>query len=287
LAFCVLETMALFIALSVLSVSLVAECSAHLTETPYNATSSDRRRRTAHMTITLHGLVGGGSQDAILTYPETPFPGHKYPLISFAHGTGAAPRYYQGLMDAVSKEGFIVVAVESCPFARCRNGYLDIVKAIEVCKDGTAHPKGKPGEKVEPLAHADFDSVGIFGHSMGGGYVTAIATDGGHNIKCGASLHGSPCGSYHSEAPRIPMLYTAGSTDRTVPSSIVKRVEATCKAKCKYHEVSGGHFPISSEEADYVAKYLKGCVGSGGSSRRRRTRRRRRRTRRRRSIISV
>ena len=232
---------------------------------------SARRRRSTHETITLHGLVAGGTQDAILTYPKTPYPGHKYPLITFAHGTDVGPASYQKLMDTVSQEGFIVVAVGSCPRGECKTGWKDVVKAIEVCKDGTAHPRGKQGEKVEALKHVDFNSVGIFGHSMGGGYVTAIATDGGYNIKCGASLHGASCGSYHKQAPKVPMLYTAGSTDRIIPAWYVKKIEASCKSKCKYHEVAGGHYPISSGEAEYVAKYLKACVGNGGSTRRRRS----------------
>lgn len=220
----------------------------------------------AHMTITLHGMVAGYTQDAILTYPTASQAGG-YPLITFGHGTGVAPASYQSLIDTVASYGFVVVAVGSCPFGSCQNGWKDVLHAIDVCKDGSAYPKGHRGSKVEPLSKVNFNRIGLLGHSMGGGYVTAIATDGGHNLVCGASLHGSTCHPYHSMAPAIPMLYTAGSRDRIVSPRTVESVVATCKSKCDYKLIQGvGHYPISSGEALIVAKYLQGCMSTFSKS---------------------
>jgi len=138
---------------------------------------------------------------------------------------------------------------------------MGVLHAIEVCRDGSAYPKGHPGTKVQPLESVNFNAVGLLGHSMGGGYVTALASDGGNNLICGASLHGAPCGRYHKEAPVIPMLYTAGSADRIVPPSVVQSVVRTCQSKCDYELIQGvAHFPISSGEATMAAKYLHGCI---------------------------
>jgi len=225
----------------------------------------------AHMTITLSGMIAGGSQDAILTYPNNAeVPNGGYPLITFAHGTDVGPASYQPLIDTVASYGFVVVAVGSCPFGECLNGWKDVWHAIDLCKSGAAYPKGHPGTKVQQLNSVNFNKVGLLGHSMGGGYVTAIASDPnapGDNIVCGASLHGAPCSKYHTEGPAIPMLYTAGSNDRIVPSWVVHNVAITCKSKCDYELIQGvNHFPVTSGEATMAAKYLHGCIWGSRST---------------------
>jgi len=207
------------------------------------------------MTITLSGMVAG-SQNALVTYPTNPSQGQTFPLISFAHGTDAPPHVYQSLFNTVASYGFVIVAVEGFARGESLTGWKDVLHAIELCQSGGCHGT--------PFSYTNTGAIGLLGHSMGGGYVTAIASDGGHNIVCGASLHGSPCGRYHTEGPVIPMLYTAGSRDYIVPASVVQSVTRTCKNKCDYQLIQGvGHFPIGSSEATMVAKYLQGCVYHG------------------------
>jgi hypothetical protein len=125
--------------------------------------------QVTHQTIQLSGMVAGSSS-AILTYPTN---GGNYPFITFAHGTDAPPHVYQGLFDTVAGKGFVIAAMEGFAHGESLTGWKDVRHAIDAAK---AAVSSYPG-----LQKADFNKVGLLGHSMGGGYVTAIATDGGDN----------------------------------------------------------------------------------------------------------
>lgn len=176
-----------------------------------------------HETIVANGLVSGGTQDALLYYPDGDACGTGgCPLLSFAHGTGVAPASYDALLTQVASYGYIIVAIGSCPFAECTNEYLDQLHAIDAVQDGTATNKPDDGQPIAALKGASFKKVGIFGHSMGGGATCCSASVGGHGIAAGVALHpsGSPyCPS--GDSPRAPMLFMGGTKDTLTPSKSV------------------------------------------------------------------
>ena len=121
--------------------------------------------KTAGETIYIGGLVTGGSQNASLTYPiGQNTEGKIFPFISFAHGALAGgpmlPIDYFGLLNDVASYGFVIVAVESCPWRYCINFYEDVLHAIDVCKNNQS--------LSSIFSQTDFNNVGILGHSMGG-----------------------------------------------------------------------------------------------------------------------
>ena len=90
--------------------------------------------------VNIPGLVTGGST-ALLIYPSNSACGlGGCPLISFAHGTDIPPSDYTRLLGTVASQGFVVVAIESCPRGECpgsgspRGEWEDQLTAIDACK---------------------------------------------------------------------------------------------------------------------------------------------------------
>lgn len=162
------------------------------------------------------GLTMGGQSSAGVVYPTPKTAGEKFPFISFAHGTGVSQPLvdYKTALHTVASYGFIVVAVRTCPKLECASPFShDQLQAITACKNNTKLHKS--------LATADFSTVGVFGHSMGGMSTLACAGGGGGkidpsrwNIKAAVSQH--PCQDVwtNGRGVKIPIMFTAGSVDK-------------------------------------------------------------------------
>ena len=128
----------------------------------------------------------------------------KFPIASWANGTGCAPSLYDGLLREVAKGGFIVVASDETMSA---DGTAQIAAIDFVISEG----KNKSSALYKKV---NTDKIAVFGHSQGGrSSVNAGAMDDG--INCVLSLAGS---SYTEEAAKLskPVLFMAGTKDKIV-----------------------------------------------------------------------
>jgi len=174
-------------------------------------------------TFTVGGLVAGGSQEAVIYYPDSAPAHSKFPLLSFGHGyeaggTALQP-YYHKLLQDISSAGFVVVAAASCPSDFCTKPMsADMSHVLDACaKNTSAHPA---------LALVNQTAQqGIFGHSMGAFCVTRAAVDAQANGRLGAAvyLHGGnfwPWGG--ASEVKVPVFSTTGSNDTTAPPAGTK-----------------------------------------------------------------
>jgi len=120
----------------------------------------------AHTTVHIGGLVSGWSEDAIVMWPKKALEDNtKLPFLAFAHGmtAGGFEAYtgYEKLWDVVCSYGYIIAGPMSCREFYCQRFYQDVITTIQTCKS-----KGK--ELTPALGIADFDKIGVYGHSMGG-----------------------------------------------------------------------------------------------------------------------
>lgn len=164
------------------------------------------------------GLKFGAPHTGFIFYPEAKNTTEKFPLLSFAHGVFVGSIFppsttcYATSLEIVASYGFIVVGPNSCPAVNCLTEFAaDQLATIKACKENPSlHPA---------LASANFDIVGVFGHSMGG--MATLGSAGGlaghnpaeYNIKAAVSQH--PCWDM-TQLPggvSIPIMFTAGSAD--------------------------------------------------------------------------
>ena len=128
----------------------------------------------------------------------------KFPVISWANGTGCPPSLYDGLLRELASAGFIVVASDETMSA---DGTAQIAAIDFVISEG----KNKSSALYKKV---NTDKIAVFGHSQGGrSSVNAGAMDDG--ITCVLSLAGS---SYTEEAAKLskPVLFMAGTKDKIV-----------------------------------------------------------------------
>jgi len=166
-------------------------------------------------------------------------------------------------LETVASYGFIIVAAESCPVIECSSGYCaDQQQTIRACKSNPSlHPA---------LANADFDTVGVYGHSMGAmatlgsvGGSKSCRFDASLNIKAAVSQH--PCWDISMQASpvSVPIMFTAGSVDKICEDGCSERFfEQISKSPSKImFDVAGAnHFEPtnigSNSEVPAVAYFL-------------------------------
>jgi hypothetical protein len=167
------------------------------------------------------GLTQGGNTSAVIVYPSNSIGGETFPFLSFAHGTFVGGRIpptevtYKPLLELVASNGFVVVAPDTCSAKACYSKFsADQIATISACKANTSLHPG--------LAHATFEKVGVFGHSMGG--MSTLACAGGSSlginpadfgIAVAVSMH--TCQDYLLDRGgnvSVPILFTAGDADR-------------------------------------------------------------------------
>ncbi len=128
----------------------------------------------------------------------------KFPIISWANGTGCPPSLYDGLLRELASAGFIVIASDETMAA---DGTAQIA-AIDFIIEESNNNASALYKKVNA------SRIGVIGHSQGGrSAVNAGAMD--DRITCVLSLAGS---NYVEEAEKLskPVLFMAGTKDKVV-----------------------------------------------------------------------
>ena len=128
----------------------------------------------------------------------------KYPIVSWANGTGCAPSMYDGLLRELASAGYIVVASSETMAA---DGTAQIA-AIDFVISENSNKSSALYNKVNS------SKIGVIGHSQGGrSSVNAGASDS--RITCVLSLAGS---NFVEEAEKLskPVLFMAGTKDKIV-----------------------------------------------------------------------
>jgi hypothetical protein len=147
-----------------------------------NKTTSGGPFQVLKNTVRVGGYKCGGSQNAIVYYPDTN--AHKFPLVSFAHGLGSGGNEvaidYRKLLVGISSWGFIVIATESAPYLYCERIDIDQLRSIEYALQSDERcfrgvNRGAP--------------IGVAGHSMGGQGTIRSAGFKNTNIGAAVALH--------------------------------------------------------------------------------------------------
>ena len=128
----------------------------------------------------------------------------KFPIVSWANGTGCPPSLYDGLLRELASAGFIVVASDETMAA---DGTAQIAQ-IDFVIEENSNKSSALYKKVNS------SKIGVIGHSQGGrSSVNAGAID--NRINCVISLAGS---NYVEEAEKLskPVLFMAGTKDKVV-----------------------------------------------------------------------
>lgn len=141
-----------------------------------------------------------------IVYYTSELLGHdsKFPIISWANGTGCPPSLYDGLLREMASAGFIVIASDETMAA---DGTAQIA-AIDFIIEESKNNVSALYKKVNT------SRIGVMGHSQGGrSSVNAGAMD--DRITCVLSLAGS---NFTEEAEKLskPVLFMAGSKDKVV-----------------------------------------------------------------------
>ena len=152
----------------------------------------------------------------------------KYPIVSWANGTGCPPSLYDGLFRELASAGFIVVASDETMAA---NGSAQIA-AIDFLIEESNNSVSVLYKKVNT------SRIGVIGHSQGGrSAVNAGAIDS--RITCVLSLAGS---NFVEEAEKLskPVLFMAGSKDKVVdPQKWIVTAFDAVKGPAVYASLNG------------------------------------------------
>ena len=152
----------------------------------------------------------------------------KYPIVSWANGTGCPPSLYDGLLRELACAGFIVVASSETMAA---DGTAQIA-AIDFVISENSNKSSALYNKVNS------SKIGVIGHSQGGrSSVNAGASDS--RITCVLSLAGS---NFVEEAEKLskPVLFMAGSKDKVVdPQKWIVTAFDAVKGPAVYASLNG------------------------------------------------
>lgn len=152
----------------------------------------------------------------------------KYPIVSWANGTGCPPSLYDGLLRELACAGFIVVASSETMAA---DGTAQIA-AIDFVISENCNKSSALYNKVNS------SKIGVIGHSQGGrSSVNAGASDS--RITCVLSLAGS---NFVEEAEKLskPVLFMAGSKDKVVdPQKWIVTAFDAVKGPAVYASLNG------------------------------------------------
>lgn len=178
------------------------------------------------------GLTHGAPYTASIFYPtEALTSPERFPVVSFAHGTGTAgvslTLGYGTDLTTLAAYGFIVVGFDSCPLLQCGAAFstdqLAVLAAIKA-HGATLHPS---------LANADTERTAVMGHSMGAmatlqSAVAVSATK--YHIKAAVAQHCciDPTAGQPGSAAEvgIPFLLTSGGADTICPYSYTSLIYA-------------------------------------------------------------
>lgn len=215
-------------------------------------------------TFTVGGLITGG-QEATIFYPDvsgsenTP----NFNFLSFGHGVGSGgalfSSQYTSLLTTLASFGFVVVAPRSCPNEFCPKFYRDLLSVII-----TSHTKPDlhPG-----LQNANFSSIGILGHNMGGYMAGSAVASLFLPIRAYIGLHGSPM--VLADSITIPIMYTSGGDDVIESPSVTKqsfqaaknahpRIFAELSDATHFEPVTPGNMRLNFYAAQFMLCHVSG-----------------------------
>lgn len=168
----------------------------------------------------------------------------KFPIVSWANGTGCPPSLYDGLLRELASAGFIVVASDETMAA---DGTAQIAQ-IDFVVEENSNKSSALYKKVNT------SRIGVIGHSQGGrSAVNAGAMD--DRIACVLSLAGS---NYVEEAEKLskPVLFMAGTKDKVVDANkwLVTAFEAV-KGPAVYASLNGAIHTTCCSDPTAYSKY--------------------------------
>ena len=209
--------------------------------------------------VEVGGYVAGGSQDAYLLYPTDGVKNKTtFPFIAFAHGmtAGGSEVYsaYINVLQFVCSHGYIIAAPKSCLDLYCNKFYEDVITTITTMstKRGTLDPA---------LDYANFSSIGVYGHSMGGAATVHVSDRNDLNITCSVGMHPSVADDSDKNESKdvvVPMIWFTGSDDTTVPpSGVLKGYNEDPILPKIFAEIKGAsHTSAMEMEATYIGQYF-------------------------------
>jgi len=192
-----------------------------------------------------------------VVYAVQQYEGEMMPFISFAHGTGAGgDRTYIAYsvdLELVASYGFVIVAPDSCPEVACYSKFAqDQLQTITACYENSGQP-GKGAALHPALEYADFNHIGIYGHSMGA-MATIKSAENAKLYKISAAVAQHLCYDYLQKPADIacPIMYTAGTADRICGDACTRRsfnkVDISKAGSKILFDVEGaGHFEPTSD----------------------------------------
>ncbi len=94
------------------------------------------------------GLTQGKPYSAAIFWPTPKLADEKFPVLTFAHGTGVGGPFadvttgYMTILSTVVSKGFVAVAPESCPTLECASPFAhdQLATPDAVRKDTSLHP---------------------------------------------------------------------------------------------------------------------------------------------------
>ena len=229
---------------------------------------------TASGNFTVGGLVGGGSQQAMIYYPvqhdaQNLSLAPSFNVVSFGHGATSGgekldPAYHP-LLTTLASYGLVVIAPMSCPDGFCPVQLADDLGSVLTTCD--AKRGLHPG-----LKNANFSRTGVAGHSMGGtaaGYMAAANSTSRHLVHAYVGLHGTPISK--ERGLNMPTMYTTGGNDVIVLPEVVRASfsASTNAHPCVFAQLSDathfeptnplpGHFRLNPYVAQFFLCHLSG-----------------------------
>lgn len=211
--------------------------------------------------VTMSGIKCGGApqQGGVFVYDDEVK--EKLPLIGYAHGWTDGGHnvdvFYKKLWPLLVEAGYVIIAQKAPDgMAYCDFEYEDQLRAVEWAQSAS-----------EILDHIDLKTpASIVGHSMGG-RATVLASSQADLIKAlniGAAVAQHPSVNVDGCpkcAPVVPIMFTTGNKDTTVPPKSVKgQYDLTQGQPKAFVELKGaGHLDPKTEgdlQGNYVLDWL-------------------------------
>lgn len=157
----------------------------------------------------------------------------KLPLLFFAPGMGWSSLEYSFIIQELVSAGYIVVTVNSAPVSPVlqspAGNFLataDTADRYQLVADDFLFVLKQVKEQNSRLhlvfKHADFDNIGLLGHSLGGAAALLAATSSNTGIKAAVNMDGDMMGASLKAAPagsvlffnQIPARFEKGSFEK-------------------------------------------------------------------------
>lgn len=167
----------------------------------------------------------------VIFYPKGPGP---FNVVVYGHGAWGFVDGSDSWLQTVASLGLIVIAPFSGMDTQCGSKFAhDMVRVLNSTKAG--------GTDLHPaLATADWSRTGIFGHSRGGKYVPAAASEAKElNVVAAIASSGKP----HSHPKHeVPTMFMTGTLDKADTDNSTWTYFEDCNATNKvYANLIGGY----------------------------------------------